>query len=110
MTASGLDLYADWQGWDLVSENRHQFMGRASRRDTHEEDGTLTGFEFGRRKTATLAARIYDKTLQVHEKGLDWWPAVWGPAFDPANRIWRVEFEFGREGLRSSESIQRWRR
>ena len=30
---------------------------------------TLTGLELGRRTTKTVCARIYDKTLQVKEKG-----------------------------------------
>ena len=40
--------------------------------------GTLTGFEFGSRKTKTICARIYDKTADVGAKGSSWWYEVWG--------------------------------
>lgn len=66
---------------------------------THEDNEAFTGFEFGRRKTKTVCARIYDKTVQVEQKGLDWWPAIWGDAFDASLPVLRVEFEIGREGL-----------
>ena len=99
-TVNRLDLYADWQGWDLEASDRARFVLRARRRDTHEEGESLTGFEFGRRKTGTISARIYDKSLQVQRKGLDWWPHVWGENYDRGRPVVRVEFEVGRKGLR----------
>ena len=97
---SRLDLFCDVQGWTLVGDDRHRFVCRGKARATHEEDGVFTGFEFGRRSTKTVCARIYDKTLQVERKGLDWWPKVWGERFDKDRPVLRVEFEMGREGLR----------
>jgi hypothetical protein len=98
-SVSRLDLFCDVQGWQLDGNERDRFVCRAQRRDTHEENEELTGFEFGRRTTGTLAARIYDKTLQVATKGIDYWPAIWGPDFDPDCPVLRVEFEIGRQGL-----------
>jgi hypothetical protein len=95
-SVSRLDLFCDVQGWQLDGNERDRFECRAQRRDTHEETEELTGFEFGRRTTGTLAARIYDKTLQVATKGIDYWPAIWGPDFDPDCPVLRVEFEIGR--------------
>lgn len=100
LSASRLDLYADWQGWQLHGDQRRRFVCRADRRDTHERHDLLTGFEFGRRTTATICARIYDKTAEVDAKGHDFWRDIWGPVFDPAKPVLRVEFEFGRDGLR----------
>ncbi len=97
---SRLDLFCDVQGWDLDGEQRHRFVGRATRQDLHEQSRTLTGLEFGRRTTKTVCARIYDKTLQVKEKGLDWWPEVWADRFDAAAQVLRIEFELGRVGLK----------
>ena len=71
-----VDVFADMQGWDLRPEDRYDFVSRASRRDTHEDSDALTGFEFGRRSSKTIMARLYDKTLDVKHKGADWWPAV----------------------------------
>ncbi|MCU1494758.1 MAG: hypothetical protein JWO62_2522 [Acidimicrobiaceae bacterium] len=99
MTASRLDVFSDWQGFELEVENRTHFVGRAKRLDTHEEDGRLTGFEFGRRSTKTVAGRIYDKSLDVANTGKLWWHDKWGSAYDPRRQVFRVEFEFGRKGL-----------
>lgn len=96
---SRLDLFCDVQGWLPVGDDRHRFVTRARTRTTHEQSESFTGFEFGRRSTKTVCARIYDKTLQVETKGLDWWPTVWGERFDQDKPVLRVEFEFGRKGL-----------
>ena len=98
---SRLDLFCDVQGWALAGDDRHRFVCQSRRRDLHEEGQALTGFEFGRRSTKTICARIYDKTLQVQLKGLDWWYEIWGDRFDPERQVLRVEFEIGREGLTS---------
>ena len=45
-------------------------------------------------------ARIYDKTEEVRKKGSDWWPEIWGEAFQPDKRVLRVEFQLRREAIR----------
>ena len=100
LTASRLDVFADFQGWAIAPDDRLNFVTRATQRDTHEESGVLTGFVFGRRKGKTLLARLYDKSLESRKKGTDWWPSVWGAGYDPAEPVLRIEFEFGRNGLR----------
>lgn len=102
---SRLDLFCDVQGWTLNGEHRHCFVGRATRQDLHEQSMTLTGMEFGRRTTKTVCARIYDKTLQVKDKGLDWWPEVWGDRYDRSTQVLRVEFEIGRVGLKEFDVL-----
>lgn len=99
-SVSRLDLYSDWQGWELDGDKRERFVCHASALATYEESCDLTGFVFGRRSTATFAGRIYDKTKQIKEKGLDWWLDVWGDRRVPNQAVVRVEFEIGREGLR----------
>lgn len=100
LSASRVDVFADVQGWNLHPDDRHCFVTRATRRNTHEESEVLTGFEFGRRTSKTVMARLYDKTLDVRHKGADWWPAVWGSAYDVSRPVLRIEFEFGRTGLK----------
>lgn len=97
---SRLDLFCDVQGWHLIGDDRHRFVCRAEARVTHEHGEEFTGFEFGRRSTKTVCARIYDKTVQVEQKGLDWWPTIWGDRFDKDRPVLRVEFEVGRQGLK----------
>jgi hypothetical protein len=94
-----LDLFCDVQGWDLLGDDRHRFVSQARRLDTHEDGEDFTGFEFGRRTTKTVCARIYDKTVDVVRTGKDWWIDKWGPAYDPGRPVLRVEFEIGRKGL-----------
>jgi hypothetical protein len=95
-----MDLYADFQGWRPTGDDRHRFLCRGKERDTYEDSGTLTGFTFGRRKSGTMTARIYDKTRDVERKGTDFWPDVWGSSFDRSQAVFRIEFEFARTALR----------
>ncbi|HEX2574935.1 MAG TPA: hypothetical protein VHK88_01215 [Aquihabitans sp.] len=97
---SRLDLFCDVQGWTLTGDDRHRFVCRGQARATHEVGEAFTGFEFGKRSSKTLCARIYDKTHQVERKGLDWWPKVWGERYDTKRPVLRVEFEIGRQGLK----------
>lgn len=96
---SRIDLFCDVQGWDLHGDDRSEFVCRAVRRDLHEHGAVFGGLEFGRRTTKTVCARIYDKTLQVDDKGLDWWPVIWGDRWDRSRPVLRIEAEIGRQGL-----------
>lgn len=93
LTASRLDVFADWQGLDVTDEDRHRFVRRAKARAMRDYGSTFTGFEFGRRNSNTLLARIYDKTFEVERTGKRWWLDIWGPSYDPAKVVQRVEFE-----------------
>jgi hypothetical protein len=97
---SRLDLFADVQGWVPTVEDRSRFVTWATSRVLNEEHDAMTGLAFGRRKTGTISARIYDKTVQVDKKGLDWWPTMWGDGYDRTRPVWRVEFELNRAGLK----------
>lgn len=97
-SVSRIDLYADFAGWDIGIEDRPRFVCRAGSVRTYEEENRFTGFEFGRRSTKTICARIYDKTADVARTGADWWFDIWQRAEGPG-RVIRVELEFNREGL-----------
>ena len=94
-----VDLFADWQGWTLGPDDAHRFVCRADARRTYELAGTLTGFEFGSRKTNTFLARLYDKTADMAAKDNGWWLEVWGDRYVPGPPVHRLEFEIGRQGL-----------
>lgn len=99
LSASRLDLHCDVQGWMPDGDERRNFVCRAQALVTRESDGSFTGFEFGRRATKTISARLYDKTAELNgEPG--YWQEVWGPKFDRTQPVLRVEFEFGRQGLK----------
>ncbi len=94
-----VDLFADWQGWNLGLEDAQRFVCRADARRSYEIAGTLTGFEFGSRKTKTFLARLYDKTADMAAKDNGWWLEVWGDRYVPGPPVHRLEFEIGRQGL-----------
>ena len=99
MWVNRVDLFADWQGWNLGLEDAQRFVCRADARRTYEIAGTLTGFEFGSRKTKTFLARLYDKTADMAAKDNGWWLEVWGDRYVPGPPVHRLEFEIGRQGL-----------
>ena len=97
---SRLDLFADVQGWWPSVAERERFICRAKTRDTFEESGQLTGFQFGRRKGGGLSARVYEKSSQMAKTGAEWWRDVWGDSYREGEPVARIEFEFGRTVLR----------
>ncbi len=99
LSVSRLDLYADWQHWNLTLADRARFVGRADSTRTYEQASGLSGFDFGTRKSHTIVARIYDKTLDIDRKGTDWWLQIWGDRYQPGTPVHRIEFEFARQAL-----------
>lgn len=95
---SRVDLFADVQGWGVSADDRRDFVARAKARRTYEQDDDLTGLQWG--EGGAIMCRIYDKTRESANKGTDWWPSVWGEAFDPTKRVVRVEFQVRRDALR----------
>ena len=95
---SRMDLHSDWQGIEILANERQNFVTYSNRRALYEVDEELSGLVFGKRGGALLC-RIYDKSRESREKGHDWWPNVWGPDYDPERKVMRVEFEFSRAGL-----------
>jgi len=92
VSVSRIDLFADFEGLSFEQGDLRRFVGRARSRQLFEEDERWTGFMFGKRKSGTICARIYDKTeqLRVHRAG--YWAEVWGrPIEGPP--VTRVEFE-----------------
>ena len=98
LSVSRIDLYVDIEGWDVGIEDRPLFVCRAGSVRTYEEENRFTGFEFGRRSTKTICARIYDKTADVARTGADWWFDIWQRE-EGSGRVIRVELEWNREGL-----------
>jgi len=95
---SRVDLFVDVQEWDLQARDRGRFAARAKARRTFEDGDDLTGLQWGAGKS--VLARIYDKTIEIRKDGKDWWPDVWGGAYDPSQRVVRGEFQVKRDALR----------
>jgi hypothetical protein len=101
-TLSRLDLFADVQGWDLHHYDENRFLCRASDLTSRKVRNRFSGFEFGRRKTGTINARIYDKTLEMQKNPNGWTLHQWGEKFNPHVPVWRTEFEFHTTLLREA--------
>ncbi len=100
LTVSRIDLCCDLEGFTLLGEDRHRFVCRASSCRTNEDAGVLTGFEFGRRTSKSICARIYDKTAEIVHSGHGYVTELWGDRHVDGAQVWRVEFEIGRRALR----------
>jgi hypothetical protein len=100
LQASRIDLFADFQGWNLSGEDRRRFVCRASDLGTFEEDGTLSGLQFGKRSSGTVDARLYNKTKELHKSGGEYWREMWNETYDPNRDVLRIEFEVLRGALR----------
>jgi hypothetical protein len=100
---SRVDLAVDFQGWLPSLEDEGRFVTRAADRAMHKQRRAFTGFMFGR---GVLAARLYDKTLEILRSGKPWFREVWAasPAFDPSAPVWRLEFQVKREALRAMKA------
>src|SRR5690348_633691 len=105
---SRVDLHADWQGgWmpsplDGTAEGPRRFIKPARVKWHSYTDGTtFTGFVFG---SGPVLARLYHKSQQARERLDEAYVALLaernGPAFDPAQDVWRLEFQLRREGVK----------
>ena len=95
-----IDLFADFQGWNLSGDERGKFVCRSQETATYESDEHLNGLQFGKRSTGTVSARLYDKTVEMKNSGSDYWRTIWADRYDPEQSVFRVEFEIGRSAIR----------
>jgi hypothetical protein len=104
LRVSRIDLAVDFQGWLPSLEDESRFVTRAADRAMHKQRRAFTGFMFGR---GALAARLYDKTLEIERSGKPWFREVWGrsPGYDPGAPVWRLEFQVKREALRAMKAM-----
>ncbi|HVC15304.1 MAG TPA: hypothetical protein VND62_10650 [Acidimicrobiales bacterium] len=70
-SVSRVDLFSDFQGFEVSAGEAARFICRADARTTFEMAGRFTGFTFGSRKSKTITARLYDKTADVEANGGD---------------------------------------
>jgi hypothetical protein len=99
LNASRLDLYADVQGFLPSVDDRDLFVCRATSVSSYEDHGETTGLVFGKRKTGTIIARLYNKTIEIGRKKNSFIEQVWNESYEPSIPVARIEFQVGREGL-----------
>jgi hypothetical protein len=102
---SRLDLHCDWQGgwYPTLAEGEQRLFLRPGQVDWHPflSGNTCTGYVFGK---GHVLARIYHKTRQAQQSHLDWYFTLLtqqnGAAFNPAQDVWRLEFQLTRAGVK----------
>jgi len=105
---SRVDLHADWQGgWvpspaDGLENSVRRFIKPARVKwNAFTEGTTFTGFVFG---SGSVLARIYNKSHQARQKLDEGYFALLTErnrdTFDPAQDVWRLEYQLRREGVK----------
>jgi hypothetical protein len=97
---SRMDLHADFLGIDFRPEDKESFICRARSCMANWDEGIFSGFTFGSRKSKSVFARLYDKSLEITKKGGTYWYEIWGSAYEADEVVWRIEFELHRSFLR----------
>lgn len=103
LRVSRIDLAVDFQGWLPSLDDDPRFVTRAADRAMHKQRRAFTGFMFGR---GVLAARLYDKTVEIQRSNKPWFRQIWArsPGYDPTAPVWRLEFQVKREALRAMKA------
>jgi len=96
---SRLDLYVDFvASVDMESWDRQAWVTRAHQVHAYAVQGRFSGWAIG--IGGVIAARLYDKTLEIETSGKDYLKELWFKAgWDGISPVWRLEFEFKRELL-----------
>jgi len=94
-----IDMFVDFvttvdlEGWD-----RTAWVTRASAISSYSVDGVFTGWAIG--LGGAIAARLYDKTLELKVSHKDYLKGLWTQAgWDGKAHVWRLEFQLKRETL-----------
>lgn len=97
--AGRIDLFVDFvtdvdlEGWD-----RSAWVTRASAINSYSIDGAFSGWAIG--LGGAIAARLYDKTLEIRVSRKDYLKGLWSQAgWDGEAHVWRLEFQLKRETL-----------
>jgi hypothetical protein len=113
---SRLDGCVDFQGFDPNPVPNTQYVTRADTIRREDESGTGELRQLSAGKSNHLRASLYHKSKDVARKGKDWQREIWqrSGAYDPEQKVWRLEFQAGSEFLRErgidslEDAITKW--
>ena len=100
---SRIDLYVDFMcDEDMEGWSRHAWVTRAHNIQSYSCLGEFSGWSVG--MGGVMAARLYNKTLEIQTSGKDYLKELWLQAgWDGVRPIWRLEFEFKRDYLKERQ-------
>jgi hypothetical protein len=97
---SRIDLFVDFvSDVDIESWGRASWVTRARSINAYAVDSRFSGWAIG--LGGPMAARLYDKTLELAKSGKDWLKPLWvAGGWDGEARVLRLEFEVKRDTLK----------
>lgn len=98
LAVSRADVCVDFQGWVPQEDEMKNIVCPSGARKTVGTDKGVQTFYFGNKPKV----RLYDKTEELDASQKSWFRDVWGQSedYDPAEPVWRAEFEAYNETLR----------
>lgn len=98
---SRIDLFIDFVAEvDIEAWGRRAWVTRARGIEGYAVDNRFSGWTIG--LGGPLAARLYDKTLEIAKSGKDWLKPLWtARGWDGEARVLRLEFELKRPSLKA---------
>lgn len=96
---SRIDMFSDFASSQNMEEwDREAWVTRAAGVTAYAVDGHFTGWAVG--MGGTMAARLYDKSLEIQKSGKNYLLDLWRQAgWKEEEPVWRLEFQFKREVL-----------
>ena len=103
VTVSRIDLCVDFVAPYTLNEwDADAWVTRARHIDQYRVDGLFTGWKIGR---GVVAARLYDKTIEIKESGKDYMRSVWRECgWDSVSPVYRLEFQLRGEALKEFDA------
>jgi hypothetical protein len=97
---SRIDLYVDFvSDVDMEAWGRTAWVTRARSVNAYAVDDRFSGWAIG--MGGPMAARLYDKTLELAKSGKEWLRPLWtARGWDGEARVLRLEFEVKRDTLK----------
>jgi len=100
-TVGWVDLCVDFvTDVDLEAIDKNDWVTRARKFATYHDKRRYSGLTIG--QGGDLMARLYNKTLEMHSKPREYLEEIWKDlGWNPDQEVWRLEFQFRRNTLRS---------
>lgn len=98
---SRIDICVHTDNLELSQSDADTFKGKFHNQKIYLFRRKVTGMDFGFGSSSHLACRIYNKSLEVEQKGNKlWFKDIWSQNRMSDKKVWNVEFQINREFLK----------